>query len=98
MTGAIDRLPQEERHGRVERYLYYCTRLSDQIDRCDSVTVDAKGRFEITGLALGENVTIRMSEGELSKSFLMKESRRDVELKIPAPVGRHRRGEWQANS
>jgi hypothetical protein len=89
VTGAIDRLPHKERKGRVERYLSYCTRFSDQMNHCDSVTVDAKGRFEITGLAPGENVTILVAEADLSKSFLMKESRRDVELKIPEPVARN---------
>jgi beta-lactamase regulating signal transducer with metallopeptidase domain len=88
VTGAIDRLPHQQHQGKVERYLYYSKRLSNLVNHCDSVTVDATGRFEITGLASGENVTIRMSEADLSKSFLMRESRRDVELKIPELVVR----------
>lgn len=89
VTGATERLSQEKRNGKVERYLSYSTWYSDRMTRSASTSVDATGRFEITGLAAGENVTLYVSAADMSQSYLVKESRRDVELKIPEPVARN---------
>jgi hypothetical protein len=80
----LERLDKTGRKGAERHYVSYHTRLSDLLSDSGSATVDAEGRFTITGLIRGERVTITVAGTQ--HDFVMKESRRDLELKAEGPA------------
>src|SRR5205823_3777813 len=84
LVGALDRLPESGRKGKAERYLGYYSWLSDHVSGSGSARVDAEGRFEITGLSIGERVTVNVAGR--SQEFVMKNSIANLELKIAEPA------------
>jgi hypothetical protein len=84
VTGPLDRLGKSGRKGAEHYYVSYSSWLSDRLSDSGSATVGADGRFAITGLLRGEQVTV-MVAGK-AHEFVMKESLRDVELRIAEPA------------
>lgn len=84
VTGDLTRLTEEKRGEHMQRRLGFDLRIIDSHSSSRWVYLEDDGRFEVTGLAWGEQLSVTPPGGQ-TRRWRVTQSIRDVVLEIPEP-------------